>query len=627
MGKSSLKKKRSKNSSQLRTRKRDKVKSRKRKTKKLRRRHDDSGDSDTSSMVSSSSEDDYRSRRSRSCNRKDGKGGKKRARSRSSSRESSEVSPHVRKRKGLRRDGDNEMRKRTIKKKKSRRDVSVSSSSSGSLSYSTCRSDEIEYEKRRGRPERKEKRGRGLEKVKRGSKRNRHRSRSCSSCGRYDEGSDDPIEERVMEESNSRRLKSVITVVKQENESSRELKADEPKEEVYDYDDYPSCRSNDSIDGCSHRELPQHSHVVSETNRPLDDEQGEVSNIRTCSVEESGRDGKPRYDGDGKNDALGKNNKVLRAIGGSNGDDMESILRQRALENLRKFREGRQTSINAPLTRNDKNDRDCRTPSSVNTIPQGDDARVVIASQVKQQNRQPPVRRDPPTLPKNDRKTSHLNDDGKYSLTVGSDVASPPAQVVPAGVPRVAVNTAINSVSNKSKLVMCRPRREAPNTDTNKKQEAAAEESGQTMLVSKSSVNEAVSETAPNVKPPEQTAASVSDRPKPIKSQIRLGSPNVYKIQKQESASLESSQAKLVRESSVNEGGLGTAQKPSECADNGVKVDNALGSACVKPSSSSVSTSGDISSGKLEDEAKDGSQFQQKTMSVMRGGEMVQVRF
>ncbi|XP_022717163.1 uncharacterized protein LOC111275857 [Durio zibethinus] len=670
MGKSSsLKKKRSKNSSQSKTRKRNKVKSRRSKSKKLRRQRDDSvsysGDSNSRSMVSissSSSEDDYRSRRSRSRYRKDVKGGEKRARRRSSGRESSEDSPCIKKRRGSRRDGGYETRKRAGKRKKSRRDVIVSFRSSGSSSCSTCRSssDEIGYDKRRGRSERKEKDGRILEKVKRGSKRrrdrsrscsscsrynegsempekvkrgskkNRDRSRSCSSCSRYNEGSDCPIEDGVMEESNSRRLKSVITVAKRENESCIELNADEPKEEVYDYDDYPSCRSNDSNDGCGQRELPQRSHVVSETKRPIDDEHGEVSNIRTSSVEESGKDGKPRYDGVGENDVLDENKMVSSATGGFNGDDMELILRQRALENLRKFRGGLQTNINPPITLSDKSD-DVKTPSSVNTdlfqikTPMGDDARVVIASQVSQQIKQCPVRRDSTLLPKNDKKTSHLNDAGKYSGTVGSDVASPPAQVVPADLPRVEVNKAINSVSNKSKLVMSRTRREAPNTDTTQKQKVAAQEPS----LAKSSVSEVVLETDQTVKPSKDNAASISIRTKSVKSRIRQESPHIYNTQKQESAALESSQAKLVTENSVNEGGLGTAQtvKPPECGNNDGKVNNTLDSACIKPSSSSISTSGDISSDKLEDETKDGSQFQQKTMSVMRGGEMVQVNY
>ncbi|WRX28642.1 hypothetical protein QQP08_021129 [Theobroma cacao] len=650
MGKSSsLKKKRSKNSYKLRTRKRNKVKSRRSKSKKLRCRRDGSvsysDDSDSRSLASvssSSSEDDYRSQRSRSRNRKDVKGGKKKARRRSSSRESSGDSPPVKKHKGSRRGNDYAKKKRTSKKKRSRRDASASSRSSRSWSCSTCRSGSSSGSdgiglKRRGRSERKEKDGRRLEKVKRGSKRSRDRSRSCSSFSRYNEGSDDPIEERFMEESNSRRLKSVITVVKQENESSRELNTDEPKEEVYDYDDYPSCRSNDSNDGCSWRELPQRSHVVSETKRPLDDEEGEVSNIRTSSVEESGKDCHSRYDGVGKNDDLRENNKVSSATGGLNGDDMESILRQRALENLRKFRGGLKTSINPPITQNDKTDGDVKTPSSVNTdpsqikTPKGEDAGVVIASQVRQQIRQPPVRRESTILPKNDRKISHLNDDGKDSGIVRSNVASPPAQVVPAGVPRVEVNTAINSVSNKSKLVTSRIGWEAPNTYTTQKREAAAQEPSQAKLVSKCSENEGGLETAQTVKPPENSAAinSISNRPKSVKLRIRQESPNIYTTQNQEPAALEFSQAKLVTESSVNEGGLGTAQtvKPPECGNDGGKVNNTHDSACDKPPSSSIPTSGDISSDKLDDETKDGSQFQQKTMSVMRGGEMVQVSY
>ncbi|XVE50191.1 hypothetical protein DITRI_Ditri01bG0142200 [Diplodiscus trichospermus] len=586
------------------------------------------------SVSSSSPEDDYSSRRFRSHKRKEVKGGKKRARRQSSSRESSEDSPYVKKHRRSRRE---DTRKRTGKRKKSMRDVSVSSSSSGPWSCSTCRSgsdDEIRYEKRKGRSERKENDGRSLKKVKRRS-RSKERYMGCSSCSGYNEDSDDANEERVMEESNSRRLKSVITVVKQENESSRELNIGEPKE-VYDYDDYPSCRSNDSNDGCCCLELPLHFHVVSETKKLLDVEQGEVSNIRTSNVEESGKDRKPRCDEVGKNDALRGKNKVSNATDSLNDDDNESILRQRALENLRKFRSGLQTNIKPPITLNDKNDDDdVKTPSSVNSdrfqikTPKEDDARVVIASQVSQQIRQPPVRIDSTTLPKNDRNTSHLNDDGKYSSTVVSDVASPTAQVAPAGVPRVEVNTSINSVSSKSKLVMSRTRLKAPNACSTQKQEAAGQELSQAKLVVRSSVNEGGLETARTVTPQKDNAASVSNRLKSVKSRIKEESPNTCTTQKQESAALESSQAKLVSESSVNEGSLGTAQIviPSECGNNGGKVNDTQDSACNKLSSSSIATSADISSDKLEDETKDGSQFQQKTMSVMRGGEMVQVSY
>ncbi|XP_039001594.1 uncharacterized protein LOC120127853 [Hibiscus syriacus] len=389
MGKSSsLKKKRSKDSSQSRMRK-SKVKSKKSKSKKLRRRRDDSvsypSDSDLASMVSVSSfssEGDCRGRKSRSRNLKDIKGGKKRSRRWSSSRESSEDSPNAKKRRRSRR-GDT--RRRLVKMKKSMRELSVSSRSGRSLSCSTCPSDndEIEYEKRRGRSERKEKYGRRLEKVKRGSKRSKGQSRDCFSLPRDGEGSDHSIEERITEDSSFRKLKSVITAVEQVDESTRELIADEPKEDVCDYDDYPSCRSNDCNDGCSRRELQQHIHTVSETIKPPNDEQ-EVSSIRTSNVEIN----------------------VSSATDGLNGDNIESILRQRALENLKKFRGELQKNINSQITSNDKSVDDVKTPSSVNIdsfqikAPKADDGRVVIANQLSQQIRQPPGKRDSSTLPR-----------------------------------------------------------------------------------------------------------------------------------------------------------------------------------------------------------------------------------
>ncbi|MBA0759142.1 hypothetical protein Gotri_022064 [Gossypium trilobum] len=552
-------------------RKRNKVKGKKSKSKKLRHRQDDSvsysDDSDstsTASISSSSSEDDYKSRRSQSRNRKDMKGKKKRARRRSSGRESSGNFPCIKKLGGS--------RKRTSKRKKSTRDVIMSSrrSSSRSLSCSTCPSDSDEsvYEKRKGRSERREKYGRS-EKVKGGSKRSKGRSRSCSSCSRYNEGSDHSIGERVMEESNTRRLKSVITVVMRENESSRELIADEPKEDVYDYDDYPSCRSNDSNDGCNPRELRQYPHAVSETKRPPDDEQVEVSNVRMSSIEEI---------------------NVSNATDGLNGDDIELILRQRALENLKKFRGGLQKNINPPITPNDNSSADVKTLSSVNTdsfqikAPKADDGRMVITSQVSQQIRQSPVRRDSSTLPKNDRNTPHMSD-GRYSETVGSDLAPPLARVVSTSVP-----------TNKPKLVISQTGLEAPNSHTTRKQEAATQEPCQAKLV---------------------TDTSVSNRPKSVKLRAGQEPPNTYSTQKQDSAALESSQGKSVTESSVNDSSSQSVN-PHECGNPGSKVNDT----CDKPTSS-----GNISSDKHEDETKDGSQFQQKTMSVMRGGEMVQVSY
>ncbi|XP_039026918.1 probable ATP-dependent RNA helicase DDX46 [Hibiscus syriacus] len=531
MGKSSsLKKKRSKDSSQSRKRKRSKVKSKKSKSKKLCRRRDDSVSysSDTEPVSSSTSEDDCRSRRSQSRYRK---GRKKRSRRWSYNKETCEDSPNVKKRRGSRR-GDT--RKRTSKRKKSTRGGSVSSSGSRSLSCS--------------KSERKEKYGRS-EKVKRGSKRRKGRSRSFSSCSRYSEGSDYSIEGGVLEDGNSRRLKSVITVFEQVNESFRELIANEPIEDVYDRDDYPSCRSNDSNDGGGQRELRQHTHTVSEMIKPPDDEQVGVSHIKTSNAEEI---------------------NVSSVTDGLNGDDIESILRQRTLENLKKLRGELQKKINPPTTQNDKS-------------PTADDGRVVVTSQASQQIRRPLDRRDSSTLPKDDRNTTNTSDDGKYS------------------------KTRVYSVSNKPKLVISRVGLDSPNTCNSQKQVVVTQEPSQASLVTETSVDE----------------ASVSIRPKSAKSRIGQEPPNTCTTLKQEFAALESPQPKLATESSLGESNL-TAQtvSPDECGNPVGRYNDTCDSTCDK-----TSPSGNVSSDKQEDETKDGSQFQQKTMSVMRGGEMVQVSY
>ncbi|XP_039030457.1 uncharacterized protein LOC120164891 [Hibiscus syriacus] len=478
-----------------------------------------------------------------------------------------------------------------------------------SLSCSTCPSDndEIEYEKRRVRSERKEKYGRRLEKVKRRSKRSKEQSRGISSCHRDSEGSNQSIEERVAEDSNSRKLKSVITVFEQVDESIRESIADEPKEDVYDYDDYPSCRSNDSNDGCSRGELQQHIHAVSEKIKPPDDEQVEVPNIRTSNVEEI---------------------NVSSATDGLISDNIESILRRRALENLKKFRGELQKNINSPITSNDKRVDDVKTPSSVNNdsfqikAPEADDGRVVIASQVSQQIRRRPVRRDSSTLPKDDRNTTNTCNDGKCSETPGLDVASPSARLVPTGMPGKEGNTGINSVSNKPTLVISQTGLESSNASNTQKQEAITQEPSQARLVTETSVGESDLETAQTIKSSTDNAASVSSRPKSVKLRIGQEPPNTCSTQKQESAALEPPRAKLVTESSVKEINLRTAQSPEVRGNLDGKDNDISDSICDKPS-----LSGNISSDKQEDETKGGSQFQQKTMSVMRGGEMVQVSY
>ena len=109
-----------------------------------------------------------------------------------------------------------------------------------------------------------------------------------------------------------------------------------------DDDDYPSSRNNGSNDGLNNMEK-----------RPMEDEKREdyaASNIEANEITESDKVGvgqlrrnKPGYDIDkgGINDAKKEKNEVSRVnIDSVSGDDLETILRQKALENIKSFRSG-----------------------------------------------------------------------------------------------------------------------------------------------------------------------------------------------------------------------------------------------------------------------------------------------
>ncbi|XP_048442610.1 uncharacterized protein DDB_G0287625 [Pyrus x bretschneideri] len=357
MGKSSSSrtKKRSKVSSEARTRKKSKskTKTRKYRSKKLRCRDDSSsysGEDDSrslESLSSFSSDDDLRSRRARSRARKDAKGSKKRARRRSYSPDSSEDSPRRKKRKLAKKKND----KKTHLRKKPSSNASVSSRSSASFRCSTCpsesiSSDEIESKRHRGRPGKRNRDDSGINKVESGTKKARYRSRSCSLRSQRSESGDCRSEEKVTYENNTRRLRSVVTVA-EENEHGRWMDTDAHKEEITYDDDYPSCRSNDSNDGGGKRELDDRLDVAFEKRMEVEsgkEEEAYVSNVLIMDLKDSRnileKDCTGQDDGIGITDSVNENkNEVSGAISSLPGEDLESILRQRALENLKRFKE------------------------------------------------------------------------------------------------------------------------------------------------------------------------------------------------------------------------------------------------------------------------------------------------
>ncbi|KAJ4824290.1 hypothetical protein Tsubulata_023639 [Turnera subulata] len=561
MGKSSsVKKKSSKYSSQGRSKKRTKPRT---KSKKLRLRSDDDSSSSVSAS-SSSSTDFHRSRKSRLRSRKDVKRSKKRARSPSST---SEGSPYVRKWKRSKKADDSAARKKKDEKKKNRkdkkmtrRDVSVSSTSSESCNCTECRSssscsDESKYNRHRGRSGSRDNNIIRSEKTVIGSKR-RYRSRSCSSCSGRNESHDSSIEEKVTYEDNTKRLRSVITRPSEDNEG-KETEIDEHKEEmIYDQDDYPSCRSNDSNDGGYKRESVHHLHATSKK-IPSNDERLEdrlVSMIEVTKLPDGNKDdeyeSRPALAGS-KTDVL--KNETSMANGNMVGEELESFLRQKALENLRMFRGGRGgTNSNRLIEQKDKSPMEPKSSTGVaksGPVNSKEDGPGVMPEEITC------------SLQNNEIIADNSNGDNEY------EYAKNKIDLPEAGPENV--KTDYGSGSNKSRLVRS-AFRQAVSSGVTKRTEAF------------------VSEEA--------------DEAKPV-------TPNFVCQNAAQPAHMESSPI-----------------ISSNCKTE--KDGTASGSYSAEPSSSCpASATGDTNSNKLQDESKEVPKFEQKTMSVERGGEVLQVSY
>nr|POE89178.1 hypothetical protein CFP56_59772 [Quercus suber] len=593
MGKSSSssKKKRSKNSSQGRTRKGSKSRRVKKynKSKKLRHRDDSLSSEEDDSKISvsvscSSSEDDYKSRRARSRTRKDLKGSKKRAHRRSYSSESGE-----------------ENKKRTRGHSRRR---------------------ESSEESTRVRKKIGSKRKESSEDGRKTHKKKPRREASSIESYKY------PSEEKKTGVNNSKRLRSVITVMEEENED-RVSNKDEYKEEiVYDNDDYPSCRSNDSNDGGYKRELDHQSNVAAAKKMRVDNEKVEepvISNIRISELTESGKDIENQYNGcNPSSSGVGRNDgvkgKVAEVSGHVNGDNMESILRQRALENLIKFRGGLQTNANTPASKKDKNDDDVKQPSTAEAElvqinlpkedgakivgtnpPQEDDAKLKGATKEVRENRVPALRRDGAKIVGTKSPKEH---DAKLQGATGEG--------------REIRVPALRRLSN---FLLRNDEKIPDGKDVGHKSGSAQQEypcaPHQVAIAEKphENVNSAV--------------GSVIARPKLVTPLARKNSFKTHSTLKQTPTSGESHLANvLVAGKTLGKSAAEPAQTVSPSSNNSDEdIKKASGSAAPKSSSSGNSILAENSSNKPQEEVTEGSQFEQKTMTVMRGGEMVQVSY
>ncbi|KAI3457431.1 hypothetical protein Pfo_014094 [Paulownia fortunei] len=279
---------------------------------------------------------------------------KKRAQKRSA-RSNGDADAHsVRKRKRLGRDRVVKPIKKSSKKKPKKH--LSSSSSSDSESCSTCQSSSssstADGKRQRSKViiDKEIERLRGRESYK-AQKKRKVRSPSCSSCGG---GSDHGIsvshsEGPLSPVNNSRRLRSVIAVAYQtHDEGENRWEKDPHKEEiVYDQNDYPSPKSLDSNEGGSKMELDNHSPGASNKRICVENVASEeITELGKSRIDEGDQENAGNHQSEGAHMNTFEKEKEIDMsvpVAALGGDVLETILRQKALENLRKFQGRLQT--------------------------------------------------------------------------------------------------------------------------------------------------------------------------------------------------------------------------------------------------------------------------------------------
>lgn len=311
---------------------------RRRLTKTNKRRHD----SPLSDSDFSSSDDSRHKKRKARRSRVGLKDVKRKRRKRSSSAIGDVDATSGRKRKRSGQDHAIRPIKKSSKKKSKRVLSSSSDSDSKSCSSSQDRSCSSSGDDKRRKKkvvpdrERERLRRRGSGK---GKKKHEDRSPSYTSIGlgadpSFSVGSGD---EELFPVDNSRRLRSVIIVAdRPRDEEENRWEMDPHKEEiVYDQHDYPSPRSADSNEGGNKMESGSQSNAAFSDRICIEN----IAGDKVCEL------GKSRIgDGDHHHSEGYMNKSEENEIDTSGGDSLESILRQKALENLRKFRKIPQTS-------------------------------------------------------------------------------------------------------------------------------------------------------------------------------------------------------------------------------------------------------------------------------------------
>ncbi|GAB2277977.1 hypothetical protein Dimus_012678 [Dionaea muscipula] len=658
--------KKSSSSSSLKTKKKKKKRTEDRRKKRSRSNRDESkkrySDDDTSPVSYSTSDDYYQTKKSgrRSLASRAAKGRKRRA-ERSHSR--SESSEDTRKRsKSRKKSRDADVRKKRRAKKR-RREPSVDSMSSQSHSCSTCRSSGGDS------AEKVDRGGVGSEITKRDQKdldihssKSRHRPRSCS-CS-YSDGDSERAkrETRVTCENQPKRLKSVVSVPV-ERELTRVKSSsdgDVVKDEiVHEDDDYPSCRSNDSNDAGDLKAAAVH--TMSKELRDLKVKIGasdaSITKLPKSSAQGGELGGKaPSNFSEGRVGDLMKEDedKNYTNIAGSKGDDLEAILRQKALENLRKFRDRAnippdKRGVRHGLVTQLSNQKSDSVLGSGSSICKSDDIEMIIVGgddngAAKHDTVHLPNRKRSVLQPSSEQVADiilPIKDDAGFATNKYSLGSLPPADPKPDNARPtgrahfdlhpsskrlittdllVKDNNAEGAVDNKYNKITSSLEKEPLRTIKSLKHgpgSATASMGGkleddQFIIHSSSKKPATTSPLDDNTSDPAQYQTSIST---PRSNSGRIGS---IKTLKQASASQESSYQTMF------ENPLKRTLQDDAKSTQSVFQDSNVAAEGTSPAETST---GNQSTNDDQKKGDDSAQFQQKTMSVMRGGELVQVSY
>lgn len=485
-------------------------------------------------------------------------------------------------------------RKRSVNKKRR------STRSRSSDSYCSCSTRGSCSSRSSGDSDQERSRKRGKSKSSTRDKR-RYRSQSCSpSCSGSSQRSY-PSEEMFKEGGIPKRLGSIITIARRSDETKQpdQSKYENRAEIIQACDDCPSPRSNDSYEGGKKREsemaLPVNSGHIFENKTQIDKNANDENDRDQCSWKD------PLSCNFKSTSALPiKKSEVSGDTGGPEVDEIELRLRIKALENFTKFRRGIYANAKSLAGQKDGH---------------------VVAKQLT--TKAESVRNLEAEGTSADRKPSSsiemhgCNSDGIRVHESNGELITGPlshSHMSPAGLPSKPMQLASTISRDPSATNLSISTRISPAGNN------AGKPSKPVQLASTIRHDPSISCHVDDEK-----SGQVAEHTF-IGHAGSSGKENSDAV-KQALALAESSNEMLLEPTlDKNVSVIPEAEPSSNQNLHGLKV-NAQGSTLQIPSSHNPESGDLVLKEKKVEERKDSSQFEQKTMSVMRGGEMVQVSY